>query len=366
MTSDEVNSISDTAESMQVATIVQTVYFNMATRADLPEHMAMFQLTASGDPTLPILMYRPSNVDKVQWIKYFNSNVLDGASIQSSQFGAYSVHSTNTNLQSLFWSTSSTTSNTIGLGTKTFVLLADEPISQGNLLSFTSGANVMTGNVTTYNSGTKTVTVNITSTIGAGTFTSWAVNPVLGGNAPPGYCYVTILPIQQFMDYVNSFNPNTSDTKSYLFTDNNGQTFTLYYKNQRQPQYCTVIGNFNFLFDSYDNTQDTTLQQSKTMCYGQTIPVFTMSDSFVPVLDDYQFPLLLNEAKALAWFELKQTIHPQASQEAKRQWVSVEKDKSIVNRPTYFDQLANFGRRIGTGGYATGYPQSWNNQQLRG
>ncbi len=51
---------------------------------------------------------------------------------------------------------------------------------------------------------------------------------------------------------------------------------------------------------------DTTLQTSKTLCYGQIIPTFTLEDSFIPDLDDTQFPLLLNEAKAIAFVELKQ------------------------------------------------------------
>jgi len=70
-----------------------------------------------------------------------------------------------------------------------------------------------------------------------------------------------------------------------------------------------------------------------------------MGDTFIPELDDQQFPLLLNEAKSLAFFELKQTPHTKAEQEARRQWTSLQRDKSVDDKPSSFDALPNFGRR---------------------
>jgi hypothetical protein len=169
----------------------------------------------------------------------------------------------------------------------------------------------------------------------------------------PGYAYVTILPIQQFIDMTNTFNPENSDVESFTFTSSvNGfpGTYTFYYKTDKTPQFCTILSDYNVIFDSYDATQDSTLQASKTMAWGRIIPNFKMEDSFVPNLDDEQFTLLLNEAKALAYFELKQSVHPKAEQEIKRGWSSVQKNKAVSNKPTYFEQLPNFGRR---GGMAT-------------
>jgi len=77
-----------------------------------------------------------------------------------------------------------------------------------------------------------------------------------------------------------------------------------------------------------------------------------MTDNFITDMEDYKFPLLVNEAKSLAFFELKQSVHPKAEQEAKRQWSNVSKTKSLTDKPTYFEQLPNFGRRPMTGGYA--------------
>src|ERR1700704_6434506 len=77
LNSAEVNSISDTTESLQVAEILRTTYYNILGRAELPEHEKLFQLTSSADPTKPVLMFRPNEgVAKLNWIQYFNTNLL--------------------------------------------------------------------------------------------------------------------------------------------------------------------------------------------------------------------------------------------------------------------------------------------------
>lgn len=274
LNSDEVNSISDTTEALQVATIIQNKFYDIASRGDLPKHEILFQLDSSNDGTKPTLMFVPDGISKLEWIKYFDSNVLDGA-----------------------------------------------PEDDG----FSHDLNV-----------------DITDTTDT--------NP----NAAPGFQYVTVLPIDQFLDMINRFNPEDDDVESFVFTES-GRNFTFYYKNDHQPQYCTVISNNYVIFDMFDNTQDSTLQASKTLCWGQTVPVFSLTDSFIPELDDQQFPLLLNEAKSLAFYELKQQPHMKADQEIKRQWSSVQKNKAVSDKPTAFQQLPDFGRVPRTGGFSGGY-----------
>lgn len=236
MNSDEVNSYSDTAESRQVAEVVKTTYFNIIARTNLPEHDQLFKLTASGDDTMPVLMFRPDNVRRLDWIKYNKSNEL----------------------------TSST---------------------------------------------------------------------------EPEYEYVTVLPLKQYLDIVHQFD--IDDTNVLSFTLNNN---IFYYKNDVQPTYCTVINDYYVIFDSYNDTVDDTLQTSKTLCFGQVAPSFTMDDDFYPDLDERQFPLLLNEAKALAFAEIKQTEHPKAERESRRQWVSLQRNKSLTNF-SELSKLPDFGRK---------------------
>ncbi len=241
LSSDEVNSINDTTESLQVAEIIRQTYFNITSRAGLREHTGLFSLDDSGDPLKPVLMYAPDNVKRIEWIKY-----------------------------------------------------------------------------------------NDTS------------------DTPSSYKYVTILPNDQFLEYVNSFNTDESWVDTMVFTVG-GNTYDLSYKTDTQPTYCTMFNNYYVIFDSFDVSQDSTLQASKVQAYGETTPQWLTQDDFIPDLPDNQFPLLLSEAKALAFFELKQASHPKAEQENRRQWSSIQRDKARMERPTSFDALPNFGR-IGNAG----------------
>ena len=347
--SDEVDSISDTVESYQVATIIKNKYLDMLYRGDFVEHERLFQLTDSTDPLQPTLMTIPEGIGRINWIKYFDDSTSDTQG--NSQFGAYS-HGVNTDItSSTVWTTTSSTSNSIGTGHKTFtVASSDLNVVVGQNAIAMDGTNTMFGTVVSY-SGT-TLVLNITNTIGTGTFSDWIITNNASGSIL-GYKYVTILPFEQFLDMINRFNPFDNNVGSFTFTEDS-LSYTFYYKNNIQPSFATVLSNNYVFFDSYNNLFDDTVQGSKTLCYGQVLPTFTMSDSFIPDLDDQQFPLLFNEAKSLAFFEIKQMPHPKADLEIRRQWGAVQKNKSKDNKPSYFDQLANFGRVPRTGGYASG------------
>lgn len=234
MDSEEVNSIGDTAESRQVANIVRTAYYNILVRSNLPEHYKLFRLDASADPDSPVLMLKPSNVLKLDWIKYDVSEDTD--------------------------------------------------------------------------------------------------------DQIPNYQYITILPIQQFLDMTSKLDISEDFIESFTL---NGQTF--FFRNDRRPTFCTIFEDQYFIFDSYDSDEESTLQNSKTQCYGKVSPVFEMEDDFTPDLDDLQFALLLNEAKALAFLELKQIAHDQAVREARLQWQSMQHNKYLkADHP--FNKFQNFGR----------------------
>jgi len=190
---------------------------------------------------------------------------------------------------------------------------------------------------------------------------SHGVNTDLENNADssftsiPGYKRIEILSIEDFVHMQEQMNSTESNVESFTLTINENSTgspnkFTFYFFNDRQPKYCCIISNFYVVFDSYDNSQDSTLQSSKTECFGWVYPTFEMTDTFVPNLDAQQFPLLLNDAKSLAFSEIKNQPHQKAEEEVARQVVSLQKWKAIANKPSYFDELPDFGRR--GGGYS--------------
>ena len=70
MDSDEVNSISDTVESSQVAGIIQSIFYDLVANRRIPEHMKLVQLTALSDSAKPNYLQYPSAVTQVQGFKY--------------------------------------------------------------------------------------------------------------------------------------------------------------------------------------------------------------------------------------------------------------------------------------------------------
>ncbi len=70
MDSDLVNSITDTAESQQVAQIVKTTYYEMISRREFPHTKQFSQLDSLSDATRPNYLKVPERVGKVEFIMY--------------------------------------------------------------------------------------------------------------------------------------------------------------------------------------------------------------------------------------------------------------------------------------------------------
>lgn len=69
MDSDEVNSISDTVESNQVALLLKSVYYDIASQLKLPEHDTLFELESTTTST-PTVLTLPINCVRLDSIKY--------------------------------------------------------------------------------------------------------------------------------------------------------------------------------------------------------------------------------------------------------------------------------------------------------
>lgn len=68
--SDEVNSITDTAEAQTVANIIKEVYFDLIGEIEPKDSEGLFHLDASTDDLLPTVMYLPDNVVDIHWLRY--------------------------------------------------------------------------------------------------------------------------------------------------------------------------------------------------------------------------------------------------------------------------------------------------------
>lgn len=240
MDSDEVNSISDTTESLQVARIIQETYEDLVARADLPEHWSFFELDASGDINKPTQMTLPSNVLTTSWIKY---------------------------------------------------------------------------------------------------------NCVEAGDTSPVMNEVYYLTPRDFLNRMLTLSSDDTDVETGTLTANS-ESFDVFWYNNRWPSYYTTFDDNLLLFDGYKNTIDSTLQKSKTMCYGQLAPTFTFSDNFTPDMDAKHFTILINEAKAQCFAELKQAQNGVAERRARRGWINLQKSKQAVPNPySNYNNLPNYGRK---------------------
>lgn len=245
MDSDEINSINDTPESQQVTAILKTVCDDIISRSDLTSNKIPFNLVSSTDMTKPVLMTKPENIDRMEWLKY---------------------------------------------------------------------------------------------------------NSMLTTDVIPNWISMRYLPIEDFINYVHQYNVDEDNVDSFDYVSD-GFVFTFNYRTDQSPQYYTSFDDTNIIFDAIDTDVDNILQSSKTLAYGSKKTRWVEEDTFVPDLQPQQFALLLNEAKSLAWAELKQTTHPKAEVSARRNWRHLQRTRhttpmgNIDNNAGSFNQLPNFGRK---------------------
>lgn len=237
---DEVNSISDTVESLQVVSIIKTVYDDILTRGDIKFNDTFFNLEASGEPSKPVLMTKPDSIDKITWIKY---------------------------------------------------------------------------------------------------------NCIEDGDTDPVWTDISYLPLVDFLDMTENLQPSDSVVDTMTLTSDQAFTCTFNFRNDKSPKYYTSFDDSQIIFDAYDSAVSLTLESSKTKCIGSKSSVFTISDTFIPALQPQQFALLLNEAKSLAWAELRQMAHPKAEKTARRNWVHLGKSRAKAGKISDFEKLPSFGRK---------------------
>lgn len=209
MDSDEVNSISDTVESLQVAQIIENTYYYLSSISTFPEHKEIFTLDALGDTDRPTHMQVPTAVSLVEWVRY---------DVQTA---------TNTDVR---------------------------------------------------------------------------------------YANIEYLPPEEFTTYVSGRSSSDSAVQTVV----EDTSVKILVRNDAAPTYWTSFDDEFLVFDSFDSVVDATLQKSKSMGYGIKMPVFSLTDTYVPDIDDHLFPLLENEAKSQAFLDLKQQGNPKAEQRSRK------------------------------------------------
>lgn len=223
MGSDEVNSISDTLEALQVAAIVKSVFFNIINRRMWPTEAILTSLTPASDPNKPTHFTIPDNVSQVSWIKYDNRDSNDA----------------------------------------TKVAFKDIPY----------------------------------------------------------------LEPKNFLDWVLQRDSTESTIQTVTEDD-----YTVLIKNDENPSYFTSFDDEVIIFDSFDNTLDTTLQESKIMAYCEVEPTWSTTDLAVPDLPAKAFPYLISEAKSMCFLKIKQAASPKDEAESRQQKNFLSQEKWRVGQ----------------------------------
>jgi len=70
MDAEDVDSISDTVEAQQIASVVEDTYYNIISGREIPEHMVLTTLTSLGDSSRPTHFSYPSNTKSLERVEY--------------------------------------------------------------------------------------------------------------------------------------------------------------------------------------------------------------------------------------------------------------------------------------------------------
>lgn len=214
---DEINSIGDSVEAMQVAEVVRETYDYITDNIEIPGKAGIIKLDASGDLTKPNTLLCPADAEIVEWVKYNGKDV-----------------------QYL------------------------EPLA--------------------------------------------------------------------FVNYIGLQKTNgTLYGDFYILTD-------------RDPQFYTSFDDNELVFNAFDSSVDSTLQQSKTLCWGQKLMPFLLDDDFIPALPVNLFPRLLAEAKATCFINYRQTANSKEEQRSRQQLVRNQNERFKAGRIRPIDRLPNYGR----------------------
>lgn len=222
MDSDEVNSISDTVEALQVAEIVRETYEDIIENLSIPEKRSLIRLESVSDVDRPNYLRIPNGVKTVTWIRY-NTNLVD------------------------------------------YVTPED--------------------------------------------FIAWV--------------------------FKNPGNVTVTDTSDITYTIDNAH----------DPRFWTSFTDDYLVFSSFNQAVESTLQEVNSMAYAELSSTFSLDDNFIPAIDDNLFPLLLQEAKAIAFIDLKQVSNSGEERRARRSLVRAQNGLNRASTGNPKDRLPNYSRR---------------------
>lgn len=149
---------------------------------------------------------------------------------------------------------------------------------------------------------------------------------------------------EEFLYYQEGFSPSDGNVVTQTVTFN-GKPWTFYLYNDRTPEYYTIFDEQFVVFDAFDGDEEATLTEAHSMGFGELIPAWSFTDSFVPDLDARQFQLLLQDAKSTAHIEHKQAPNPKAEAKARSNHILAQKQKNDNDPYSSVQTHYRYGRK---------------------
>lgn len=139
---------------------------------------------------------------------------------------------------------------------------------------------------------------------------------------------------EEFIKKVHSRNTSNSNV-DVITNENDVEMFII---NDKKPEYWTSFDDVYIVTDSYNSSEDVTLNSSKSSAWCRVIPTWTSSDTFVPDFPADFFPAFVAEVKSAAHLYLKQQLSQKDEQKSRRGLAHVRRKERLgrkLNRVDY-------------------------------
>lgn len=165
----------------------------------------------------------------------------------------------------------------------------------------------------------------------------------ISDDATPQYELLTPITWESFL-HQQSLLKGLNETEVNTITVSGG-TLDVICRTDVRPHYYTVHGHNTVIFDSYDIDIDASgIDTSKLLVYGETLPTFTRSNSFVIPVPTGSWSYYFNKAKARAFVEIEQQDNPDARMQTRESKIMTQLKLPRAKLESDYDKATKFGK----------------------